>query len=299
MTQTNKNGWKGRTRGGVFGYRFFILLIKWVGIRAAYLFLALVVAYFIPFAPKATGAAWRYARGILHYGRLRSVCFLLLNYYRFGQTLIDKVAIRSGRIDAYQFRFGEHYADFLDLLNGTTGVVLIGAHVGNWETGAPFLDEHGKKMHIVMLDAEYRKIKELLSKHTGTPDYTVISVNDDSLTSLFKISHALNKKEYVCFQGDRFMEGSQQLRTAFMGREAGFPAGPYLIASRLGVPVAFYFAMREKGMRYSFHFVLAHPAAKGEGKRPELSLLGQYVAALESIIKKYPEQWFNYYDFWT
>ena len=46
--------WKGKTRGGTFGYLFFIYLIKYLGITAAYLFLSLVVLYFIPFAPKAT-----------------------------------------------------------------------------------------------------------------------------------------------------------------------------------------------------------------------------------------------------
>ena len=44
--------WKGKTRGGTFGYLFFIYLIKYLGITAAYGFLSLVVLYFIPFAPK-------------------------------------------------------------------------------------------------------------------------------------------------------------------------------------------------------------------------------------------------------
>ena len=47
--------WKGKTRGGIFGYMFFIYMIRCLGITAAYGFLALVVLYFIPFAPKATG----------------------------------------------------------------------------------------------------------------------------------------------------------------------------------------------------------------------------------------------------
>lgn len=46
--------WKGKTRGGIFGYMFFIYMIRCLGITAAYGFLALVVLYFIPFAPKAT-----------------------------------------------------------------------------------------------------------------------------------------------------------------------------------------------------------------------------------------------------
>ena len=69
--------WKGKTRGGIFGYMFFIYMIRCLGITAAYGFLALVVLYFIPFAPKATGNTWSYARNRLKYGRLKSVALLL------------------------------------------------------------------------------------------------------------------------------------------------------------------------------------------------------------------------------
>ena len=54
--------WKGKTRGGTFGYMFFIYMIRCLGITAAYGFLSLVVLYFIPFAPKATASTWQYAR---------------------------------------------------------------------------------------------------------------------------------------------------------------------------------------------------------------------------------------------
>ena len=141
--------WKGKTRGGTFGYLFFIYLIKYLGITAAYLFLSLVVLYFIPFAPKATKSTWFYARHILKYNRIRSLKMLLLNYYRLGQILIDKVAIGNGKVNQYQFKF-ERYPEFLQLLNSEQGVIMIGAHVGNWEIGVPFFDDYGKKINIVI-----------------------------------------------------------------------------------------------------------------------------------------------------
>ena len=106
--------WKGKTRGGTFGYMFFIYMIRCLGITAAYGFLALVVLYFIPFAPKATGNTWSYARNRLKYGRLKSVALLLKNYYRLGQILIDKVAIGNGmtyiQIHGHFFRFAVVYS---------------------------------------------------------------------------------------------------------------------------------------------------------------------------------------------
>lgn len=91
---------------------------------------------------------------------------LLRNYYRLGQILIDKVAIGNGKADRYRFEF-ERYPEFLRLLDSEQGVIMIGAHVGNWEIGVPFFDDYGKKIHIVMYDAEHRKIKEMLEKTEG------------------------------------------------------------------------------------------------------------------------------------
>ena len=111
--------WKGKTRGGTFGYMFFIYMIRCLGITAAYGFLSLVVLYFIPFAPKATASTWQYARNRLKYGRAKAAGLLLKNYYRLGQILIDKVAIGNGMADKYHFEF-ENYQAFLNVLNGNT-----------------------------------------------------------------------------------------------------------------------------------------------------------------------------------
>ena len=130
----NDKRWSGRSRGGGFGYNFFILLMKVAGIRSAYAFLSLVVVYFIPFAPRATRAVWFYNRRILGYGRLHSAVKLYAHYYALGQTIIDRVAIGSGMADRYKFEF-ENYDAFLRLLDGGRGAVIIGAHVGCWGTG--------------------------------------------------------------------------------------------------------------------------------------------------------------------
>lgn len=289
--------WKGKTRGGSFGYFFFIKLIQYIGVRAAYVFLAFVVVYFIPFAPKATACTWRYARKTLKLNRLKSVGLLFRNYYRLGQTLIDKIAIGSGMTDKYHFKF-ENYQEFLDVLNSQQGVIMMGGHIGNWEIGAPFFGDYGKNINIVMYDAEYQKIKEMLEKNSTGHDYKVIPVNNDTLTPVFQITEALNRHEYVCFQGDRYVNADKLLTATFMGREADFPSGPFLLASRLKVPVVFYFAMREKPMTYHYRFTIAQPVPRTRDRKPEQALLEQYVANFEKILKEYPEQWFNYYDFW-
>lgn len=291
MKEPRKDKWSGKSRGGSFGHKFFIFLINRLGLRASYAFLALVVVYFIPFAPGATAAVWSYNRKILGYGRLRSAAALFKHYYAFGQTLIDRIAVRSGRQDKFGFGFGDNYGEFLRILD-SGGAVLISAHAGNWEAGSAFFGDYGSRMNVVMYDAEYVKIKEAMRRGGVEPELKVIPVGgDNGLESVLMMKKALDRGEYLCFQGDRFLPGSKTAVRSFMGRPARFPVGPFMTASRLGVPVVFYYAMRGKGRRYDFHFV---PVRGGDWE----GLLDRYVEATENIVRRYPQQWFNFYKFW-
>lgn len=297
MNPDKELAWNAKSRGGSFGYAFFIFLIKHLGVGAAYIFLASVVIYFIPFAPKATKSIWKYNRKILKYNRIKSIGKLYIHYYRFGQTLIDKIAITAGLSSRYKFKF-ENYDNFLKLFDSGRGFAMIGAHVGNWETGSAFFGDYGKKINVVMYDAEYEKIKKLLEKNKIQQPYSVIPINKDALTGILTIKNVIDKGECVCFQGDRYTDTDNILKHSFMDAEAAFPAGPFLITAKLKLPVVFYFAMREKNFTYRFIFRIIEPSAQKKTADAMHDILNQYIETLEDIVHKYPQQWFNFYDFW-
>jgi predicted LPLAT superfamily acyltransferase len=53
--------------------------------------------------------------------------------------------------------------------------------------------------------------------------------------------------------------------------------------------------MREKRRTYRFIF----EEATFEGRPSYEQLVAQYAASLDRIVRKYPRQWFNFYDFWN
>ncbi|HEU4790672.1 MAG TPA: lipid A biosynthesis acyltransferase, partial [Flavobacterium sp.] len=100
--------------------------------------------------------------------------------------------------------------------------------------------------------------------------------------------------ELVCFTGDRYFEGVKSLSEELLGEEALFPAGPFLISSRLKVPVVFVYVMKEPNLHY--HLYTREATVK---HRDEKGLLKEYAQSVEMMVKKYPLQWFNYFDFWN
>jgi len=285
--------WEGKSKGTVLGYKIFIFFIRKLGVRAAYGLLYFVALYYVFFAGKSTRSIFYYFRKRLKYSWTKSVLSIYKSYYVFGKTIIDKAAISSG----LQNRF-THECDgvenIIELLDKKQGGIMISAHVGNFEIAEFFFEEIDTRSQIslVTTDAEHKNIKEYMEKVTMRSNVKFILVKDD-MSHIFEINNALSNGELVCFTGDRYMKGQKLLTESLMGKEANFPAGPFLLASRLNVPVLFVYVMKETNKHYHLY------ARQAEVKnRDAQGLLKKYTESVEWMLKKYPLQWFNYFDFW-
>ncbi len=285
--------WEGKSKGTVLGYKIFIFFIRKLGVRAAYGLLYFVALYYVFFAGRSTRSIFYYFRKRLKYSWIKSVFSIYKSYYVFGKTIIDKAAISSG----LQNRF-THECDGVDniieLLDKKQGGIMISAHVGNFEIAEFFFEEIDTRSQIslVTTDAEHKNIKEYMEKVTMRSNVKFILVKED-MSHIFEINNALSNGQLVCFTGDRYMKGQKVLTESLMGKEANFPAGPFLLASRLNVPVLFVYVMKETNKHYHLY------ARQAEVKnRDAQGLLKKYTESVEWMLKKYPLQWFNYFDFW-
>ncbi|VAW11804.1 Lysophospholipid acyltransferase [hydrothermal vent metagenome] len=286
--------WEGKSRGTVFGYKIFIFLIKKFGIRAAYFTLYFVAFYFCIFSGKSTSAIYYYFRERRQYSKFKSIINIYKNYYVFGQTILDKVAISSGLRNKFTYEF-DGVEKITELMKNKKGGILISAHVGNFEIAEFFFDELDTdvQIHLVTTDAEHAEIKNYLESVTSKSNIRFIIVRED-LEHVFKIKTALDNGQLVCFTGDRYFEEQKKLSESLLGKETKFPAGPFLLSSRLNVPVLFVYVMKETLTHYHLYARTAKVAHKDAQ-----ALLQSYVQSVSWILEKYPLQWFNYFDFWN
>jgi predicted LPLAT superfamily acyltransferase len=284
--------WDGKSKGTVLGYKIFVFFINKIGVKSAYFVLYFVASYYFIFLKKSNTSIFYYFRKRLGYSYLKSKIMIFKSYYTFGQTIIDKIAIGAGLKDKFTYELdGREF--LLNLLENKKGGVLISAHIGNFEIAEHFFSEFNFQINLVTTDLEHSAIKKYLESVTEKPKTNLILIGDD-MSHVFEINSALARNELVCFTGDRYFEGSKSLSTQLLNEEALFPAGPFLIASRLRVPVAFVYVMKESNLHY--HLYTRESKAK---HRDENGLLKEYTESVESLVKKYPLQWFNYFDFWN
>lgn len=289
--------WEGKTRGGVLGYKIFVWTLNHLGISFAYFLLYPVVFYFVLTAPSAFRSMWHFYRSIMEYGRIRALTSIYRNYYSFGQVILDKTAMLAGFQPDFTFDFEgeEHLRQMKD------GGLLVSGHIGNWEIAGQLLNRLEKRINIIIFDAEHERIKGYLSEVMKERNVHFIVIRDD-FSHLQDIKRAFENKEIVAMHGDRFIEGNKTVVLDFMGRPAAFPISPVNLAARFHVPVSFVFAVKESSHHYHFFATPLHEVEFSTNLRKREESLRKalkiFVRQLEMIVRKYPMQWFNYYDFW-
>jgi predicted LPLAT superfamily acyltransferase len=289
--------WQGKSRGTAFGYRIFIVVCKTLGLAPAYVLLRFVSLYYFLFLRKTSNHIYSYFRIRYHYGKWKSLRNVYRNYYRFGQTLLDKMIVLAGLNNQFTYHFdGEE--NLKEIVRQNTGGILISAHVGNWEIAGHFLNRLNCRVNIVMFDGEHQQIKKYLDQLSVERTFNVIVVKD-SLSHVYEIGSALQRNELICMHADRFLEGNKTKLYPFLGEDALFPIGPFALAAGFQVPVSFVFAFKETKSHY--HFFGSEPFTRQENESKSVyadRLMGVFARETEQKIKMYPEQWFNYYNFW-
>lgn len=286
--------WDGKSKGTLLGYKIFIFCIKKLGIKAAYSVLIFVAFYYFITQFSSNKVTYYYFRQRQKYSFLKAIWCVYYSYFVFGQTIIDKTAISAGLRDEFTYEF-DGVELLFQLLEEKKGGILISAHVGNFEIAEHFFGEIDLncQINLVTTDREHSIIKEYIESVTKKSSIKFIIVKDD-MSHIFDINNALSNNELICFTGDRYFEGTKSLSEELLGQPANFPAGPFLIASKLKVPVVFVYVMKEANLHYHLY------ARQAEVKHRDVQgVLKAYTNSVETILKKYPMQWFNYFDFWN
>lgn len=287
--------WEGRSRGTPLGYRIFVGLLKFGGLKAAYALLPFVTYYYRLCMKQATRPLYYLYTQRLGYSAAETAGLIKKNLIIFGQTLIDKIAVLSGVGGQLTFTH-EGVENIEQLVKDGKGGVLISAHLGNWEVAGHMLERVEAPINIVMYDGEGEQLKAYMEQFDKKRSFNIIFIKEDQ-SHIYEMSAALNRNELICLHADRFRPGNRTMTHAFLGEEALFPAGPFILASKLKAPVCFVFAFKETNFHYHF-YAFPGKTYEGRGTTGMERMLGDYVVLLEKMLKKYPHQWFNYYDFW-
>lgn len=177
------------------------------------------------------------------------------------------------------------------------GLIVLNMHLGQWDLALIDLARKGIPISVVMRreDEESARYAAAARRAAGI---SVIHPGSSAWTSV-QLLAALRRNEIVAIQGDRNYGGKSTIVSLFGGR-AAVPAGPWDLARAAGAPVLPAAMIIEGHRRFRHVFgdpIRPHaPAGTGAGDDGGHARLA---SAMEEMIRRYPSQWFNFYDVWA
>jgi len=287
----------GQLRGGRWGIWFFATTVRVLGLRVTYALAVLPAIYFSFRSPDvpATMDFHRRAFGPQPWWKRRWLVFK--HFYSFGRAILDRTAILAGNRKNFSFQFdGEE--NLRKALAEKRGVLLLTAHLGNWEAAGQLLTRIDVPITVTGFDRERPEIRAVLNR-ASKQDFKLLPLTGSPMDAIPLVA-ALRRGEVVAMLGDRAY-GSPAARIPFFGGLASFPIGAYVIASIAGAPLMHVFSLREPAGHYRFFgFPPQHPKMPLHNERDEYlkGCAANFARDLESVMRRDPFQWYNFFPFW-
>jgi predicted LPLAT superfamily acyltransferase len=285
-------------RGSPFAVRLIIWIALHLGRPVARAFLFPIALYFFLAAREQRAASQSYLTR--SWGRPPSAREVVRHIHCFASTVLDRVFLLTDRHRQLDIRI--HRPELvLDLAETGRGCILLGSHIGSFEVLRALAVERKRLPLRILMDPEHnRAITKLFAALNPQIADTVIPLG--GIDTLLRVKEALAGGCMVGMLGDRVTDTNKVTHCRFLGADAGFPAGPAILASTLKVPVILFVGLYRGGRRYDVYFEALE--AHGDWDRSEREdairrWTQSYADRLAYYLRLAPYNWFNFYDFWN
>lgn len=198
-------------------------------------------------------------------------------------------------------------------LNNGKGALFVTSHLGNMELlrSLSSFSRNGCNRNVPVSVIMTMNVTEQFTQTLKeiNPNYSLNAIDPMTIgvETIFELQEKIENGEIIVIAGDRTSPASQNrvIVKNFLGKPAAFPYGTFVTVSLLNAPTYFVFGMREKTFTlFPKNNILVNRSKtnldrpRAEREQMISELLDEYIFYLEMNCKKYPYQWYNFYNFW-
>jgi lauroyl/myristoyl acyltransferase len=172
------------------------------------------------------------------------------------------------------------------------GVILLSAHLGNWEFGGLMMRLSGYPLSVVALPHNTDATNALVNRFREARGIQVIELNSSPFSAI-TILKQLRQNGVVAMIGDKDFLGNGK-PIDFFGKKVNFPVGPVVAALASGAAVIPAFVLKQADGRY-FGILENEIPLSRHGSRDAMleKNLAKIARVFETYIRRYPEQWYS------
>lgn len=210
-------------------------------------------------------------------------------FRNFTRSLVDFGRFRSMTREEIlsEIRTFEGEAHMKAAFEAGSGVIVASGHIGNWELGSFFFGRNNARINVVTISGGRPVIDQIREDYRKDHSVHTIYTDRSPFASIEMIA-ALRRKEIVAMLVDRWGPEAG-IRTAFFKGSCYIPKGPLVMSRALGAVVLPGFVVRDGD---AYRVIVAEPFVVEKGD--EASCARRLAAALEKVIVRYPDQWYNF-----
>ena len=224
------------------------------------------------------------------------------HFLNYSYSLVDNMEMFTDNFSFEDIYFADENVQKIlydDLLK-KKGLYFLCSHLGNINTMRTFF-RSGEIIDDIrvnlFLEAQQCQIfKNFINSISSDNPIIAYPVENIDVTTSIEIKEKLDNGEILFIAGDRTSAHNENatFTSKFLGQKMGFPIGAFKFALILGAPIYFIVCTAEKNNKYKIHL----KKFEFQGSRQErlAELEKQYVEFLENLTKKYPLQFYHFYD---
>jgi predicted LPLAT superfamily acyltransferase len=227
---------------------------------------------------------------------------IMRHFASFAESILDKMLLWGGLFNTDNVAY--YGATEIDrLIAEKRGALMICSHLGNLELCRVLSRQHTDMRLTILVHTKHaRAFNQMLAALNPGSSLNLMQVTEMTPHTAMQLSEKIAAGEFVVIAGDRVPVSSNP-RVAiadFLGAQAAFPIGPYVLASILQCPTYLLFSV-QRGERPEVHFELLRESVRlpRQGREAAIApLVNEYATRLQHHCLRAPLQWFNFYDFW-
>ena len=298
-----------RERGSLLGLKTLFMFYKYGGRYLAVVILYPVIFYFFISGKANRLSSQKYLNKMHQAGYLSQKPSLWMSFKPFlamGFAALDKVDVWLDKITMASINH-VNYSVFESLLLANKGALIIGSHLGNLEICRALANDNSSACFNVLVFTEHaQKFNDFINSLHGDVKVNLIEVTEMGPDLAIMLQDKIDQGEYVVIAGDRTSTtvAGRVIYSDFLGEQAPFSQGPFILAGILQCPVLMMFCLKTNlpvKQGYNLIFEELSPGIHWTRKTREIELtklVNKYAKTLEKYCAQYPLQWFNFFDFW-
>ena len=305
-----------RERASNWGIAFLIGVMKLTGPRFVKLLIAPVAVYYFLSSPNVRRVSNDYLTRLLLESKIKGIpvdlpggCLSWLTFRHilsFSRSMVDRVHAWSagGGAIRYQIEGKELVDDVLYSKVPHHGAIILVSHLGNFDLAIARNDTIPQRKFNIVLDTSHTKTYNQFRDKIFESGH-IQFIDPEEITPLKTISlveQAANG-EVIFIAADRTANANDKnsVLVDFLGSQAAFPSGPYIMANLLEVPVYCLFSLKQHN-NCLIRFEMFEQKVVIPRKHRQLAIrqyAQNFASRLERECFNFPFQWYNFYDFWA